>query len=1063
MGALLIHAVLLGTFRIFVDTAATTLFLAHFESTYLPYVYIFVAILVPLIGLVYHQLAGRVTFPRLWLGSFAALFVSLIVFRLWLAAGNPRWPAFVFYVWSFAIAVLISLEFWGLAGQLLNVEQSKRLFSLLSLGELFAIIPFGIAMPVLAGYLSTPDLLLIAGGAMLGLLMLLSRLIRTFGADMTVIKEAETNDDKSTPRQAGLTHLFKSSYLRSMMALMVLLTITFYLLDANFYTLLQKRYTTEVELSQFIGWFYALDSVLVLLANLVAGRVLTRVGIRLSLFALPGALLFGAVAIALTSALSAPLAVVFTLALGAKLVESALHYSLNGSATLVLYQPLPAKTRVQAQTVLESIVEPVAGGLTGAGLLIFEKFLGFDPKLLALTMLLFILPWFGAVFVIGRGYTAALLQALNKRQFGGGAALLNDGTSADLLWQKLSDPHPNVVIYALSILEAMKHPKLGAGLQQALTHPAPEVRREALRCLERRSDLNAREAVRRSLTTETDPVVRGAAVRALAVLEKAETLDWVLPYLEDPSSPVRGGAIVGLIRSGELSGILLAGQQLLQLLNSSAAADRVIAAQVLGEVGEHSFDRHLGQLLQDSDSTVRRAALVAASQIQSPRLWPLVLAALTTPEAQVATTALAAGGATILPEIKTSLAQPGTSQTARLQLVRVLGRIHDPGATELLVTQLLTPDLNLRRQVLAALARHGYRPRPEEQVQVQHVVQMEGQAATRLLSAWVDVGEGTKGNGTVALSLLQAALDEELHHSRLRLFFLLTFLYEPSAIQRVQDNLAQNMPGKQAYALEALETLLHSEHKPLVLPWLEASPPGVRWQKMQALFPASQLGPADRLLEISQNDDYTPWVRTCALYALQNNAAGRSVMERMAGATRPLISDTARWLLADAIPGEKPMLSVIEKVLILKTVSFFAQTPDHTLAEVAGLLVEAEFKAGERLFSKDEAGTCLYIIVSGRVRVHDGEQLLRYRSERDIVGEMAVLDTEPRTADVTIEEDALLLRLDQRTLYELMADHVEVAQGIIRFLLQRMRVIIRESVEARAQSLTSKTTADVPS
>jgi len=1064
VGALLAHAVLLGTFRIFVDTVASTLFLVHFESTYLPYVYILVAILVPLIGLVYQQLAERLTFPRLLLITLTTLFVSLIVFRLWLATGDPRWPAFAFYIWTFAIAVLISLEFWGLAGQLLNVEQSKRLFSLISLGELFAIIPFGLAMPVLTEYFRTPDLLWIAGGAMLSLIVLLVWFIRAFRAELVAAKEAEAEQSQSAISATGLAQLFKSNYIRSMMVLMALLTLTYYLLDANFYTLLQQRYPLEAELSQFIGGFYALDSVLVLLANLVAGRILTRFGIRISLFALPGALLLGGLAIALTSFLGAPLVIVFNLALGTKLMESALRYSLNGSATLVLYQPLPAKTRVQAQTVLESIIEPVTGGLTGVGLLLFEKFLGFDPMLLALAMSLFVVPWFGVALWIGRGYTAALLQALNKRRFGGGATLLNDLTTADLLWQKLADPHPNVVIYALAILEEMNHPKLGAGLRQALAHPAPEVRREALRRLERLEDLDAREALRQSVATETDPEVRGAAVRTLAVLEEDETADWIMPYLEDPASPVRCGAIVGLIRNGELSGILLAGEQLLELLNSSIPAERAIAAQVLGEVGEPGFDRHLGQLLQDPDSTVRRAALVAAGQIQSPRLWPLMLDALTSPETQIATAALIARGAAILPQIETSLARTETPQAARLQLVRVLGRIRDPRSTELLTAHLSTPDLSLRHQILASLARHEYRPRPEEQAPIENAMQLEGQTATRLLSAEVDVAEGAKENMAAASSLLQTALAEEFRRSQSRLFFLLTSLYEPQAIQRVQDNLAQSTVEKKAYALEALETLLRSEHKPLVLSLLEASSPAARWQKMQALFPASRLGPAERFLEIAQGNDYSPWVRACALYALQSHSAShsashpaaRSAIERALEATHPLISGTARWLLAGAADGEKLMLSIIEKVLILKTISFFAQTPDQVLAEVAGLLVEVEFTAGQRLFSKNDAGNSLYIIVSGRVRVHDGERLLRYRGERDIVGEMAVLDTEPRTADVTVEEEALLLRLDQSALYELMADHVEVAQGIIRFLLRRMRVMIRESAEARAQNAASE-------
>ena len=97
------------------------------------------------------------------------------------------------------------------------------------------------------------------------------------------------------------------------------------------------------------------------------------------------------------------------------------------------------------------------------------------------------------------------------------------------------------------------------------------------------------------------------------------------------------------------------------------------------------------------------------------------------------------------------------------------------------------------------------------------------------------------------------------------------------------------------------------------------------------------------------------------------------------------------------------MLLTIEKVLILKTVSIFADTPEEILADVAALLEEVNVAAGETILHKDDVGRCMYIIVDGRVRVHDGDQLIAYQGARDIFGELAVLDAEPRSASVTAE------------------------------------------------------------
>ena len=60
-------------------------------------------------------------------------------------------------------------------------------------------------------------------------------------------------------------------------------------------------------------------------------------------------------------------------------------------------------------------------------------------------------------------------------------------------------------------------------------------------------------------------------------------------------------------------------------------------------------------------------------------------------------------------------------------------------------------------------------------------------------------------------------------------------------------------------------------------------------------------------------------------------------------------------------------------------------------------------------------------------------------TEREVFGELAALDPEPRVASVTALEDTDLFRINQDALYELMAEHIEVARGIIHILCSRLR------------------------
>jgi signal-transduction protein with cAMP-binding, CBS, and nucleotidyltransferase domain len=137
----------------------------------------------------------------------------------------------------------------------------------------------------------------------------------------------------------------------------------------------------------------------------------------------------------------------------------------------------------------------------------------------------------------------------------------------------------------------------------------------------------------------------------------------------------------------------------------------------------------------------------------------------------------------------------------------------------------------------------------------------------------------------------------------------------------------------------------------------------------------------------------------------------------------------------------------VDKILTLKTVSLFTETPDEMLAEVVELLDEIEVKAGDSIIKKGDPGTCLYIIAHGRVRVHDEERTLNFLGKRDVFGEMAALDPEPRVASVTAAEDTLLYRLDQEPLYTLMAKRPEVARGIIRILSRHLRARVRDMAE----------------
>lgn len=130
---------------------------------------------------------------------------------------------------------------------------------------------------------------------------------------------------------------------------------------------------------------------------------------------------------------------------------------------------------------------------------------------------------------------------------------------------------------------------------------------------------------------------------------------------------------------------------------------------------------------------------------------------------------------------------------------------------------------------------------------------------------------------------------------------------------------------------------------------------------------------------------------------------------------------------------------LIEKVIVLKTVAMFERTADELVAEIASIVEVIEHRKGDVIFEKGDAGESMYIVVSGSVRVYDGEKTLRVLGEREIFGELALLDPEPRSASVAAAEDTRLFRVDGDLFSQLMAANVDMVRGVLHILCERLR------------------------
>jgi HEAT repeat protein len=878
----------------------------------------------------------------------------------------------------------------------------------------------------------------------------------------------------------SLRQLLKQRYVVLIFLVQMLLILVYYFVDFTFLAQTKVHYQTEAQLANFLGPFSGmLETVTFLTRTLFSSRFITRYGLRVGLLVHPLGLIGCSVLLAVSGITAGMGPLLFWLTALTKLCDEVLWKSLNEPVFLILYQPLPAQQRFPAQIAMQGILGPLAVALSGAILVLFGTLDATHLGYLSLLMLVVLVGTVVLALKVQREYASALKQALTKRTLEGMALSLHDPASLAVLQRELQSPYPGEVIYALELLARTDHPALPAMLVSLLEHPHVDVRQDVLRRLEGMRVTSAMAAVRQHLSTEATPQARATALRTLCALGEVEVVEEVLPYLSHAEPQMCLGAMVGLLRYGGIEGVLVAGERLLAMVRASDPTLRAMAAHVLGDVGLQSFYQPLVPLLQDPDPQVCRAALLAAGKVNNARLWPLVVPSLAAPKvSRAAIMALVAGGEAVLPVLADSFIAPEQPRETRLAIAQICGRLRGAPAIALLRTALDVSDDAVRSQVLAALSTCRYRASAGDIPCIEQRLQAEMADAAWTLAALGDIGH------EASAACLHTALASHLGQIQQRLFWLLSFLYDPQAMLQAQDQLTHGTPEKRAYAFEIIDVLVSQPFKNSLFALLDNTTPAQRVQRLQAHFPQTELDLPRRLQDILARAEgqSTPWIKVCALYTVAEHKAVACLEAVRVSLADPVphVRETALWALSRLAPavywesralfqhdvcptvarvlrridtehqGEPTMLLTIEKVLILKTVSIFADTPEEILADVAALLEEVNVTAGETILHKDDVGRCMYIIVDGRVRVHDGDQLIAYQGGRDIFGELAVLDAEPRSASVTAEVDTHLFRLDQEAFYELMADRFEVARGIIRMLCRRVRA--REVPVSHAES-----------
>jgi len=144
-----------------------------------------------------------------------------------------------------------------------------------------------------------------------------------------------------------------------------------------------------------------------------------------------------------------------------------------------------------------------------------------------------------------------------------------------------------------------------------------------------------------------------------------------------------------------------------------------------------------------------------------------------------------------------------------------------------------------------------------------------------------------------------------------------------------------------------------------------------------------------------------------------------------------------------------PVVRIRERVEILKDVSLFSFMTEEQLAGVARLMTERWEKDRVYLCHQGDVGDELYIISQGEVEIINEsghqDQIINTESVGAYVGELAVLESIPRTLAMRTKGDVRLLVLQGSRFQTLIQQHPDISYQVIKVLTRRLAHIISDA------------------
>jgi ATP:ADP antiporter, AAA family len=848
----------------FFFTSAFAQFLEKFPITELPWVMIYSAVLLWAAGLLYTKLEHALSFENFnWIIIF---FMAASILLLWITNFQVKenWFYYMLLAWFNVLYLLNNLQFWGTAALLFDLRQSKRLFAVISAGDIPAkFIGYTLAL-VFVPFTGTQNLLLIGAGCMLASLPFFESIIRSAHFHLHVHGHIDKKHAKKhhLPIKKLVKNIATNTYVRRIAFISLITSTCVILINYGFYGEVKKAYSDDVALASFIAFFYASLRVIAFVTKMVfTSRLTASFGIRQALFITPLGMVILIGIIISASWLTPDEKIIFYLFGVASMLVDVLRTSFNSPVLLTLMQPLSTHERLRAHNIVKGIMDPFASLLSG----IFLLTLFYLHDKVDLMFLCYVLLFLGGLWVVGvvlvnRQYLEILIKTIGSRYFSREEFDLNDETIIQQLTDKMMKGTDLEVISILRMLNSRIDPIAEDLIARLLQHPSDQVRLEALRLISNRNIVSIKENLEVLLQSDVSGEVRNQAVKTICKIADNE-LDLTV-YINHHEEAIREAAIIGMLGSAENKIKKIAEDKLGSLLHSNNEKDKLTAISILAEIKDEYDHPEHARLVDDSNPDICELAMKAIGKACHSETLAALFRHVSTQEKQVIA-AIYNAGETALPQLREQIITDKMPESLTRKLVILFGKIGGENAKPILL-ELLKKQPQHTAVIIKALYRCRY-------IVDENNVNLFETIARQYIIYGVELMnmQQALSKRETKYNVLNSSLHHEIQDIREILLCLFGCMYDREKMNQVKYGLNASHKESIANAMEIIELTVKKDIGRQFNTLFETTSIEQRCIALRALFTEKQFSRVEHILGriLSEKPiQYYNWTKAFSLY-----------------------------------------------------------------------------------------------------------------------------------------------------------------------------------------------------